>query len=51
MDFDINTLFTEHDSDQDGRITGDQAHNLLLALKVNIYKGTVHKVVQNLFRL
>lgn len=50
MDFDINTLFNEHDTDHDGKITADQAYNLLKALNVNNYKGTVHKVYQVLFR-
>ena len=44
MDFDVNALFNEHDNDHDGRLTIDQTYNLLKALNVNIYKGSVNKV-------
>lgn len=44
MDFDVNALFNEHDTDHDGRLTVDQVYNLLKALNVNTYKGSVNKV-------
>ena len=46
MDFDISVLFNERDTDHDGRINADQAYDLLKALNVNNYKGTVQKVNQ-----
>ena len=45
MDFDINALFNEQDSDNDGRITIDQTFNLLKKVNINIYKGSVSKVI------
>ena len=36
--------FSEFDTDQDGKITAQEAHDLLKLLGKNVYQGTVNNV-------